>query len=447
MSVRLKKVVQVKKEAFISKVYIRKGTNGITGMVFEFSNGDRVPFTDSSGGVNTNPIIILEGENCGYGPVGGGVTEYGIKKCKEMKKTKVAVINMPKGFDMMKIGYIGVPTRYAYFLKQVYFYKNKVLVGKFVDSGWCCHTMKEFSLPEGQIACGFNIKHYEYADYWPYIFPVELYGMTDPEAKPIDGGWSDWSKWGNCSKPCGPGIKKRTRTCSNPYPFLGGKDCSGDLFEVSSCKLKDCDVDGGWGKWGEWSACNAECDQVGFQRRNRKCDNPKPSGGGDQCKGENYELKDCNGPPCNDPIDGGWSEYGSWEECLKNADGKWEQKRARQCNNPPPEFGGKPCSGAQYQLRNCVVEQEPIIDDTDGVLTVSSDSSTVTQSEKNTESSVSTVVTASKSTTTQEEWQYHWIIGFVILIALAVWVATEPPNPKIGGTEEPFVGSAYVSYA
>jgi netrin receptor unc-5 len=65
--------------------------------------------------------------------------------------------------------------------------------------------------------------------------------LKDPLAKPVDGGWSEF---GNCSKDYGPGIMKKTRTCSDPYPLLGGADWSGDPFAVESCNLQECRTDG-----------------------------------------------------------------------------------------------------------------------------------------------------------------------------------------------------------
>lgn len=41
----------------------------------------------------------------------------------------------------------------------------------------------------------------------------------------VDGGYTEWSE-SECSVSCGEGKKTLTRTCTNPPPFNGGKDCS-----------------------------------------------------------------------------------------------------------------------------------------------------------------------------------------------------------------------------
>jgi len=57
--------------------------------------------------------------------------------------------------------------------------------------------------------------------------------------KAIDGGWSTWIT-SSCSAPCGEGKRVRKRTCSNPFPINGGKDCSGNQTNFHDCQIKEC---------------------------------------------------------------------------------------------------------------------------------------------------------------------------------------------------------------
>ena len=57
----------------------------------------------------------------------------------------------------------------------------------------------------------------------------------------IDGGYTDWSA-SECSVTCGGGTKKFTRTCTNPPPSNGGKDCSelGQDEKTEECNTQAC---------------------------------------------------------------------------------------------------------------------------------------------------------------------------------------------------------------
>ena len=61
----------------------------------------------------------------------------------------------------------------------------------------------------------------------------------------VNGGWSDFGKWSECSVTCGEGIRERTRTCTNPAPAHGGLDCVGDNNEKESCNMQACKVEKG----------------------------------------------------------------------------------------------------------------------------------------------------------------------------------------------------------
>ena len=51
----------------------------------------------------------------------------------------------------------------------------------------------------------------------------------------VDGGWSDYGNWSECSAKCGGGTQTKTRTCTNPAPTNGGADCEGKSTETQSC--------------------------------------------------------------------------------------------------------------------------------------------------------------------------------------------------------------------
>lgn len=60
--------------------------------------------------------------------------------------------------------------------------------------------------------------------------------------KPVNGSFTDWSAWSQCSTSCGRGKQKRVRSCNNPSPSRCGKDCSGDIEEVVDCNIRSCPV-------------------------------------------------------------------------------------------------------------------------------------------------------------------------------------------------------------
>lgn len=123
-----------------------------------------------------------------------------------------------------------------------------------------------------------------------------------------DGDWSEWSVWSECSKECDGGIQLRSRTCTNPAPVRGGLYCEGRPGQMQDCNQdKPCPVDGNWSDYGDWSDCSAECDG-GSQTRSRSCSNPAPSNGGAKCEGSRDESMDCNDDPCPTERPGGVSQ-------------------------------------------------------------------------------------------------------------------------------------------
>uniref|UniRef100_A0A8C7J0Q3 ADAM metallopeptidase with thrombospondin type 1 motif 14 n=1 Tax=Oncorhynchus kisutch TaxID=8019 RepID=A0A8C7J0Q3_ONCKI len=55
-----------------------------------------------------------------------------------------------------------------------------------------------------------------------------------------DGNWGSWTKFGSCSRTCGGGVRSRSRTCNNPVPAYGGRDCPGSTFDYQMCNMEEC---------------------------------------------------------------------------------------------------------------------------------------------------------------------------------------------------------------
>ena len=58
----------------------------------------------------------------------------------------------------------------------------------------------------------------------------------------VDGNYTEWSEFQACSVTCGKGIQARSRSCTNPPPQHGGKNCSayGHPVETKECNLREC---------------------------------------------------------------------------------------------------------------------------------------------------------------------------------------------------------------
>ena len=136
---------------------------------------------------------------------------------------------------------------------------------------------------------------------------------------PLHGGYSDWSNFSECSASCNNGIKTRIRTCSNPLPQHGGRNCShvGPSSETTSCFLKVCPVDGNYSNWSEFGECDKSC-SGGLKKRKRKCNNPTPVGDGNNCSvlGPSVDWRSCNSQPC--PVNGNYTAWSKFSPCMKS---------------------------------------------------------------------------------------------------------------------------------
>ncbi|XP_010779851.1 A disintegrin and metalloproteinase with thrombospondin motifs 13-like [Notothenia coriiceps] len=57
----------------------------------------------------------------------------------------------------------------------------------------------------------------------------------------VHGSWSNWSEFSPCSRTCGGGVSHRTRKCNNPRPAFGGDDCEGPDIEAGLCHQQPCE--------------------------------------------------------------------------------------------------------------------------------------------------------------------------------------------------------------
>ncbi|XP_028259472.1 hemicentin-1 [Parambassis ranga] len=173
---------------------------------------------------------------------------------------------------------------------------------------------------------------------------------------PVAGNWGSWLPWSPCSETCGKGMQTRIRLCNNPPPAFDGPRCEGTDTQTQVCKERPCPVDGKWSSWVNWGACSVSCGG-GTRQRTRLCASPAPQHGGRQCEGNDVHIDFCNSDPC--PINGNWGPWSSWGSCSKTCNGG-QMRRYRTCDNPTPTDGGRACAGADTQIQRCSTANCPV---------------------------------------------------------------------------------------
>ncbi|CAJ1075493.1 properdin [Xyrichtys novacula] len=172
---------------------------------------------------------------------------------------------------------------------------------------------------------------------------------------PVDGSWGAWSPAGPCSVSCGTGIKLSNRRCDRPAPKYGGKICDGPSTQSSVCQ-SPCPVDGFWSGWSNWGQCSSSCipqGSVPTRTRQRTCSNPVPSSSpqGASCQGEDKQTDTCNQlPHCR--VNGAWGPWSPYSSCPVTC-GVGVQVSVRRCDSPAPQHGGQPCPGDGRRTSIC----------------------------------------------------------------------------------------------
>ncbi|XP_078661399.1 semaphorin-5A-like isoform X2 [Branchiostoma floridae x Branchiostoma belcheri] len=144
---------------------------------------------------------------------------------------------------------------------------------------------------------------------------------------PVDGGYSEWLPWEPCTQLQESGEETtcmcRSRSCDNPAPRCGGKPCVEPATQVSNCT-----INGGWSEWSVWTCCSRTCGPA-VKMRHRSCTNPAPQYGGRLCVGYSQEHLVCNNPPCPE-AKGVWLDWSPWSRCSRKCGGGI-QERTRMC--------------------------------------------------------------------------------------------------------------------
>ncbi|KAK3603588.1 hypothetical protein CHS0354_017303 [Potamilus streckersoni] len=127
----------------------------------------------------------------------------------------------------------------------------------------------------------------------------------------VDGGWSDWTNWTTCTKPCSSGKQYSYRLCNNPVPKCGGELCDGLNTVAQTCNddIPCCEV----GPWSNWTDCSKSCDS-GIQTRTAEFLDERSY---EYCDiSVLREERPCNTEPCNATcIVSDWEESPCSETC------------------------------------------------------------------------------------------------------------------------------------
>jgi len=167
---------------------------------------------------------------------------------------------------------------------------------------------------------------------------------------PVDCQLTTFTPWGSCSKQCGTGTQTRTRSVARVNAY-NGAPC-GTTSESQSCNTDSCTVHCAVTAWSSWSACTEKCG-TGYQTRKRHVAK-KNNQLGNLCP-HLSSTRACNTHAC--PIDcimGSWSAYGA---CSTSCGAHGRKMRSRSVNRASA-YNGKAC-GVLSQITSCTATPCP----------------------------------------------------------------------------------------
>ncbi|CAK0804700.1 unnamed protein product [Prorocentrum cordatum] len=166
----------------------------------------------------------------------------------------------------------------------------------------------------------------------------------------VDCELSEWTEWGNCSQACGVGVAQRSREVKSPGRE-GGLGCAGGLEEVKACMAAEClAVDCQWAQWDDWAACTRTCGG-GNHRRTRTVLTTQENGGAPCAAEDKAEVAPCATQSCEVCIDGAWSSWEDWSECSASCGGGLRARHREVAQRP--NSCGKPAVGLEDEYDVC----------------------------------------------------------------------------------------------
>ncbi len=167
---------------------------------------------------------------------------------------------------------------------------------------------------------------------------------------PVNCVVSGWSAWSACSKTCGGGKQRQTRTVS-VQSANGGVACP-SLVEERSCNVQACPVNCVVSAWSAWSICSHRCGG-GLQTQSRSVTVPSANGGA-VCPTLS-QTQSCNTQPC--PVDCQVGAWTAWSTCSKICGGGIETQTRTVTR--AAAYGGAGCP-ALSQSQACNTQACPV---------------------------------------------------------------------------------------